>query len=149
MTDHDDILDMLYLWEPSTFLSFSLWLWVHCRSVWSPAEFYWADVFLLFPPPPHSRGWGWCLDDAPQKEKLTLNSLLPGVLYSAAHQCRLQYGSGSVLCDDMDVRLCNEQRIRELQIMPFTCSQSAMFFITEKPLKCTSFKHQSPAHYKT
>nr|XP_020493347.2 LOW QUALITY PROTEIN: A disintegrin and metalloproteinase with thrombospondin motifs 7 [Labrus bergylta] len=48
------------------------------------------------------RGWGWCLDDAPVKDKLSLNSVLPGVLYSAAHQCRLQYGSGSVLCDDMD-----------------------------------------------
>uniref|UniRef100_UPI0037E78B0F A disintegrin and metalloproteinase with thrombospondin motifs 7 n=1 Tax=Semicossyphus pulcher TaxID=241346 RepID=UPI0037E78B0F len=48
------------------------------------------------------RGWGWCLDDAPAKDKLSLNSVLPGVLYSAAHQCRLQYGSGSVLCDDMD-----------------------------------------------
>uniref|UniRef100_A0A8C4HB19 A disintegrin and metalloproteinase with thrombospondin motifs 7 n=1 Tax=Dicentrarchus labrax TaxID=13489 RepID=A0A8C4HB19_DICLA len=48
------------------------------------------------------RGWGWCLDDAPVKEKLSLNSVLPGVLYSAAHQCRLQYGSGSLLCDDMD-----------------------------------------------
>lgn len=68
-------------------------------------EFYLADLFLLFPPPPHSRGWGWCLDDAPLNEKLPLNLLLPGVLYSAAHQCRLQYGSGSLLCDDMDVRL--------------------------------------------
>lgn len=48
------------------------------------------------------RGWGWCLDDPPVKEKLSLNSVLPGVLYSAAHQCRLQYGSGSLLCDDMD-----------------------------------------------
>ncbi|XP_074477851.1 A disintegrin and metalloproteinase with thrombospondin motifs 7 isoform X1 [Sebastes fasciatus] len=48
------------------------------------------------------RGWGWCLDDAPVKDKLSLNLVLPGVLYSAAHQCRLQYGSGSLLCDDMD-----------------------------------------------
>ncbi|XP_033486759.2 A disintegrin and metalloproteinase with thrombospondin motifs 7 [Epinephelus lanceolatus] len=48
------------------------------------------------------RGWGWCLDDAPLKDKLSLNSVLPGVLYGAAHQCRLQYGSGSLLCDDMD-----------------------------------------------
>ncbi|XP_042347431.1 A disintegrin and metalloproteinase with thrombospondin motifs 7 [Plectropomus leopardus] len=48
------------------------------------------------------RGWGWCLDDAPVKDRLSLNSVLPGVLYSAAHQCRLQYGSGSLLCDDMD-----------------------------------------------
>ncbi|KAK9542379.1 hypothetical protein VZT92_000249 [Zoarces viviparus] len=48
------------------------------------------------------RGWGWCLDDAPVKDKRSLNSVLPGVLYSSAHQCRLQYGSGSLLCDDMD-----------------------------------------------
>lgn len=54
---------------------------------------------------PHSRGWGWCLDDAPVKDKLSLNMALPGVLYSATHQCRLQYGSGSLLCGDMDVRL--------------------------------------------
>ncbi|KAM4743651.1 A disintegrin and metalloproteinase with thrombospondin motifs 7 isoform 2-T2 [Anableps anableps] len=48
------------------------------------------------------RGWGWCLDDAPVKDRLSLTSVLPGVLYSAVHQCRLQYGSGSRLCDDMD-----------------------------------------------
>uniref|UniRef100_A0A8D3D0H6 A disintegrin and metalloproteinase with thrombospondin motifs 7 n=1 Tax=Scophthalmus maximus TaxID=52904 RepID=A0A8D3D0H6_SCOMX len=48
------------------------------------------------------RGWGWCLDDPPAKDRLSLSSVLPGVLYSAAHQCRLQYGSGSLLCDDMD-----------------------------------------------
>uniref|UniRef100_A0A3P9NKJ1 ADAM metallopeptidase with thrombospondin type 1 motif 7 n=1 Tax=Poecilia reticulata TaxID=8081 RepID=A0A3P9NKJ1_POERE len=48
------------------------------------------------------RGWGWCLDDAPVKDRLSLTLMLPGVLYSAAHQCRLQYGSGSRLCDDMD-----------------------------------------------
>ncbi|KAL3993280.1 ubiquitin carboxyl-terminal hydrolase 26/29/37 [Sarotherodon galilaeus] len=48
------------------------------------------------------RGWGWCLDDAPVKDKLSLSTVLPGVLYSAVHQCRLQYGSGSLLCDDMD-----------------------------------------------
>ncbi|XP_051918967.1 A disintegrin and metalloproteinase with thrombospondin motifs 7 [Hippocampus zosterae] len=48
------------------------------------------------------RGWGWCLDDAPAKDTVSQSLLLPGVLYSAAHQCRLQYGSGSVLCDDMD-----------------------------------------------
>ncbi|XP_077445946.1 A disintegrin and metalloproteinase with thrombospondin motifs 7 isoform X2 [Stigmatopora argus] len=48
------------------------------------------------------RGWGWCLDDAPAKDTIPQGSLLPGVLYNAAHQCRLQYGSGSLLCDDMD-----------------------------------------------
>uniref|UniRef100_A0A8C5HWE3 A disintegrin and metalloproteinase with thrombospondin motifs 7-like n=1 Tax=Gouania willdenowi TaxID=441366 RepID=A0A8C5HWE3_GOUWI len=48
------------------------------------------------------RGWGWCLDDPPMKDRLSVTSVLPGVLYSAVHQCRLQYGSASVLCDDMD-----------------------------------------------
>ncbi|XP_061558933.1 A disintegrin and metalloproteinase with thrombospondin motifs 7 [Phycodurus eques] len=48
------------------------------------------------------RGWGWCLDDAPAKDTILQGLLLPGVLYNAAHQCRLQYGSGSLLCDDMD-----------------------------------------------
>ncbi|RVE74247.1 hypothetical protein OJAV_G00020100 [Oryzias javanicus] len=48
------------------------------------------------------RGWGWCLDDAPVKDRLSVSSTLPGQLYSAVHQCRLQYGSKSLLCDDMD-----------------------------------------------
>ncbi|XP_018607885.2 A disintegrin and metalloproteinase with thrombospondin motifs 7 [Scleropages formosus] len=48
------------------------------------------------------RGWGWCLDDIPSSKDLALRSLPPGVLYTAAHQCRLQYGSGSLLCDDVD-----------------------------------------------
>ncbi|KAB5558862.1 hypothetical protein PHYPO_G00022090 [Pangasianodon hypophthalmus] len=48
------------------------------------------------------RGWGWCLDDPPGRNELAAQSVLPGVLYSAAHQCRLQYGSSSLLCDDMD-----------------------------------------------
>lgn len=56
-------------------------------------------VFLL-----NSRGWGWCLDDPPGRNELAAQSVLPGVLYSATHQCRLQYGSSSQLCDDMDVR---------------------------------------------
>ncbi|XP_061595470.1 A disintegrin and metalloproteinase with thrombospondin motifs 7 isoform X2 [Cololabis saira] len=48
------------------------------------------------------RGWAWCLDDVPVKGGLYPTSMLPGVLYSAVHQCRLQYGSGSQLCNDMD-----------------------------------------------
>ncbi|XP_030621018.1 A disintegrin and metalloproteinase with thrombospondin motifs 7 [Chanos chanos] len=48
------------------------------------------------------RGWGWCLDDPPVRNELTQLSLPPGVLYTAAHQCQLQYGSSSVLCDDID-----------------------------------------------
>ncbi|KAL1007674.1 hypothetical protein UPYG_G00090020 [Umbra pygmaea] len=48
------------------------------------------------------RGWGWCLDDPPVRDVLGINSTPPGVLYTAAHQCRLQYGSGSLLCDDVD-----------------------------------------------
>lgn len=52
------------------------------------------------------RGWGRCLDDPPGHNRLSVTSLLPGVLYSAPHQCRLQYGSSSALCQDMD-DVCN------------------------------------------
>ncbi|CAL8243896.1 unnamed protein product [Lota lota] len=48
------------------------------------------------------RGWGWCLDDPPLRNELSQTSMPPGVLYSAAHQCRLQYGPQSLLCDDVD-----------------------------------------------
>ncbi|XP_063044253.1 A disintegrin and metalloproteinase with thrombospondin motifs 7 isoform X2 [Engraulis encrasicolus] len=48
------------------------------------------------------RGWGWCLDDPPVRDELSQHALLPGVLYSAVHQCQLQYGSSSLLCDDVD-----------------------------------------------
>uniref|UniRef100_A0A8C1Z2L3 ADAM metallopeptidase with thrombospondin type 1 motif 7 n=1 Tax=Cyprinus carpio TaxID=7962 RepID=A0A8C1Z2L3_CYPCA len=48
------------------------------------------------------RGWGWCLDDPPVRNDLEMHSAPPGVLYSAAHQCKLQYGSSSLLCDDVD-----------------------------------------------
>ncbi|XP_055070874.2 A disintegrin and metalloproteinase with thrombospondin motifs 7 [Misgurnus anguillicaudatus] len=48
------------------------------------------------------RGWGWCLDDPPVRNELEMQSAPPGVLYSATHQCKLQYGSASVLCDEMD-----------------------------------------------
>ncbi|XP_066557272.1 A disintegrin and metalloproteinase with thrombospondin motifs 7 [Amia ocellicauda] len=48
------------------------------------------------------RGWGLCLDDPPVRDELEMATVPPGVLYSAAHQCRLQYGSGSLFCDDMD-----------------------------------------------
>lgn len=61
--------------------------------------------------PPCSRGWGWCLDDAPVKDKHSWNSVLPGVVYSAVHQCRLQYGSSSRLCDDMDVSLWTKPQL--------------------------------------
>ncbi|KAG7283783.1 hypothetical protein CRUP_034407 [Coryphaenoides rupestris] len=50
----------------------------------------------------HNRGWGWCLDDPPLRNQLSQTSMPPGVLYSAAHQCRLQYGPQSLLCDDVD-----------------------------------------------
>ncbi|XP_076879550.1 A disintegrin and metalloproteinase with thrombospondin motifs 7 [Brachyhypopomus gauderio] len=48
------------------------------------------------------RGWGWCLDDSPGRNELSTPTMLPGVLYNAAHQCRLQYGSSSLPCDDVD-----------------------------------------------
>ncbi|MGH0170561.1 UNVERIFIED_CONTAM: hypothetical protein FKN15_059396 [Acipenser sinensis] len=54
------------------------------------------------PPCRCSRGWGLCLDDPPVQDVIEFSAVPPGVLYDAAHQCRLQYGSRSVFCDDMD-----------------------------------------------
>ncbi|XP_075714489.1 A disintegrin and metalloproteinase with thrombospondin motifs 7 isoform X2 [Rhinoderma darwinii] len=52
------------------------------------------------------RGWGLCLDDPPSKELLDFPSVPPGVLYDVGHQCRLQYGSASTFCQDID-NVCN------------------------------------------
>ncbi|XP_063781564.1 A disintegrin and metalloproteinase with thrombospondin motifs 7 isoform X2 [Pseudophryne corroboree] len=52
------------------------------------------------------RGWGLCLDDLPSNESLSFPSVLPGILYDVGHQCRLQYGSASTFCHDID-NVCN------------------------------------------
>ncbi|XP_040436433.1 A disintegrin and metalloproteinase with thrombospondin motifs 12 isoform X1 [Falco naumanni] len=51
------------------------------------------------------RGWGFCLDDIPQKEVLKSPVIAPGVIYDVHHQCQLQYGSNATFCEDMD-NLC-------------------------------------------
>ncbi|XP_062947346.1 A disintegrin and metalloproteinase with thrombospondin motifs 7 [Cynocephalus volans] len=48
------------------------------------------------------RGWGLCLDDSPAKDVIDFPLVPPGVLYDVNHQCRLQYGSYSNFCNDMD-----------------------------------------------
>lgn len=60
---------------------------------------YPSFLFFFF----SSRGWGLCLDDRPSKDVIAFPSVLPGVLYDVNHQCRLQYGSHSTYCEDMDV----------------------------------------------
>ncbi|KTG44210.1 hypothetical protein cypCar_00038901, partial [Cyprinus carpio] len=68
-------------------------------SQFKPDESWIIPVILEYG---HGRGWGWCLDDPPVRNDLEMHSAPPGVLYSAAHQCKLQYGSSSLLCDDVD-----------------------------------------------
>ncbi|XP_009893025.1 PREDICTED: A disintegrin and metalloproteinase with thrombospondin motifs 12 [Charadrius vociferus] len=51
------------------------------------------------------RGWGFCLDDIPQKEVLKSPIIAPGVIYDVHHQCQLQYGSNATFCEDVD-NLC-------------------------------------------
>ncbi|OXB79152.1 UNVERIFIED_CONTAM: hypothetical protein H355_006611 [Colinus virginianus] len=48
------------------------------------------------------RGWGFCLDDIPQKEVLKSPVIAPGVIYDVHHQCQLQYGSNATFCEDVD-----------------------------------------------
>ncbi|XP_009693889.1 PREDICTED: uncharacterized protein LOC104158026, partial [Cariama cristata] len=49
------------------------------------------------------RGWGFCLDDIPQKEVLKSPVIAPGVIYDVHHQCQLQYGSNATFCEDVDI----------------------------------------------
>ncbi|XP_068784665.1 A disintegrin and metalloproteinase with thrombospondin motifs 12 [Struthio camelus] len=51
------------------------------------------------------RGWGFCLDDVPQKKVLRSPVIAPGVIYDVHHQCQLQYGSNATFCEDVD-NLC-------------------------------------------
>ncbi|XP_069736177.1 A disintegrin and metalloproteinase with thrombospondin motifs 12 isoform X2 [Phaenicophaeus curvirostris] len=51
------------------------------------------------------RGWGFCLDDVPQKEVLKSPIITPGMIYDVHHQCQLQYGSNASFCEDVD-NLC-------------------------------------------
>ncbi|XP_054034735.1 A disintegrin and metalloproteinase with thrombospondin motifs 12 [Dryobates pubescens] len=51
------------------------------------------------------RGWGFCLDDIPQKEVSKSPIIAPGVIYDVHHQCQLQYGSNATFCEDVD-NLC-------------------------------------------
>ena len=50
-----------------------------------------------------SKGWGRCLDDEPAKHDFKFPTMLPGVIYDADHQCRLQYGLESRHCTGMMV----------------------------------------------
>lgn len=60
--------------------------------------FFFNMQFLSF-----SRGWGFCLDDIPQKKVLKSPIIAPGVIYDVHHQCQLQYGSNATFCEDVDV----------------------------------------------
>ena len=52
-----------------------------------------------------SKGWGRCLNDEPAKQDFKFPTMLPGVIYDADHQCRLQYGPYSSHCTGMTVCL--------------------------------------------
>ena len=50
-----------------------------------------------------SRGWGFCLDDMPQKKGLKSKVIAPGVIYDVHHQCQLQYGPNATFCQEVEV----------------------------------------------
>lgn len=52
-----------------------------------------------------SRGWGFCLDDVPQKKGLKSKVIAPGVIYDVHHQCQLQYGPNATFCQEVEVSL--------------------------------------------
>uniref|UniRef100_A0A8C7AKH6 ADAM metallopeptidase with thrombospondin type 1 motif 12 n=1 Tax=Neovison vison TaxID=452646 RepID=A0A8C7AKH6_NEOVI len=48
------------------------------------------------------RGWGFCLDDIPQKKGLKSKVIAPGVIYDVHHQCQLQYGPNATFCQEVE-----------------------------------------------
>ncbi|KAK1345385.1 LOW QUALITY PROTEIN: hypothetical protein QTO34_014096 [Cnephaeus nilssonii] len=48
------------------------------------------------------RGWGFCLDDKPQKKGLKSKVIAPGVIYDVHHQCQLQYGPNATFCQEVE-----------------------------------------------
>lgn len=58
-------------------------------------------LFFLF-----SRNWGFCLLDTPSPDHDRFNypKTLPGVIYSADHQCQLMFGFDSKHCKKIEVR---------------------------------------------
>ncbi|XP_054439897.1 A disintegrin and metalloproteinase with thrombospondin motifs 12 [Pteronotus mesoamericanus] len=48
------------------------------------------------------RGWGFCLDDMPQKKGLKSKVIAPGVIYDVHHQCQLQYGPNATFCQEVE-----------------------------------------------
>ncbi|XP_015977465.2 A disintegrin and metalloproteinase with thrombospondin motifs 12 isoform X1 [Rousettus aegyptiacus] len=48
------------------------------------------------------RGWGFCLDDVPQKKGLKSKVIAPGVIYDVHHQCQLQYGPNATFCQEVE-----------------------------------------------
>nr|XP_025839904.1 A disintegrin and metalloproteinase with thrombospondin motifs 12 [Vulpes vulpes] len=48
------------------------------------------------------RGWGFCLDDTPQKKGLKSKVIAPGVIYDVHHQCQLQYGPNATFCQEVE-----------------------------------------------
>ncbi|XP_069780132.1 A disintegrin and metalloproteinase with thrombospondin motifs 12 isoform X2 [Narcine bancroftii] len=63
--------------------------------VWSHCSKDYITRFL-------DRGWGFCLNDPPTKQELVVPIIAPGVLYDVHHQCQLQYGPNSTVCEQMD-----------------------------------------------
>ncbi|XP_036265224.1 A disintegrin and metalloproteinase with thrombospondin motifs 12 isoform X1 [Pipistrellus kuhlii] len=48
------------------------------------------------------RGWGFCLDDMPQRKGLKSKVIAPGVIYDVHHQCQLQYGPNATFCQEVE-----------------------------------------------
>lgn len=69
------------------------------QQLWSSCSRNYVRRFL-------NKGWGRCLDDEPAKHDFKFPTLLPGVIYDADHQCRLQYGLESRHCTGM-MDICN------------------------------------------
>ena len=56
------------------------------------------DLLFFF-----SQGFGDCLNDEPTQHDFNFPLVPPGVMYTAEHQCRLQYGVNASVCSLLEV----------------------------------------------
>lgn len=69
---------------------------------YNPAPLTWSKCSKDYITRFLDRGWGFCLDDIPQKKGLKSKIIAPGVIYDVHHQCQLQYGPNATFCQEVE-----------------------------------------------
>ncbi|XP_033633834.1 A disintegrin and metalloproteinase with thrombospondin motifs 12-like [Asterias rubens] len=73
---------------------------VYGALTWSPCSSNYVTRFL-------DQGFGDCLNDEPTQHDFNFPLVPPGVMYTAEHQCRLQYGVNASVCSLLEPDQCS------------------------------------------